>query len=280
MQILQKKRLSRQIRLIVKERLHVFALAVAFMALGLSAIPTKASAIVGGEIVDYPWAVAFAKSGGGSLQSRTYCSGVLIKARWVLTAGHCTPANGDLIVIGRSSLASGAGQVRSVDLVRYMGNSATYCDTDRKAELCDIALVRLDSPSTMQDADLADQNDVAEWGDGTAARSYGYGRTSLDSTQVSSHLRRAQTDIVQLRDNHYTLFARGETASVCYGDSGGPLMITTSGGPRIVGIVRAAPDHASESTYCQPGSTNSYVKVGYRGAATSNPFLWIQDVLN
>jgi secreted trypsin-like serine protease len=246
-----------------------------------AAVPqTKASAIVNGQIVDYPWAVALVRPNDGTaIEKRTYCSGVLIKASWVLTAGHCPLQSNHSIVIGRGQLPSTAGgQVRYVSAWYDMRHSGNYCDVDRKEELCDIKLIKLSSPSTMEDADLAGSDVSSEWGVGSAARTYGYGVTSYSATQSSSYLRRANSTITDLRDNHYTLFSSSETSSVCWIDSGGPLIVSTSDGPKVVGITRAG---VGQGDTCEPGSTNSYVKVGYRSSTNnSKPYLWIQSIVN
>ncbi|MFE0602868.1 S1 family peptidase [Streptomyces sp. NPDC058892] len=247
-------------------------------ALLFTASAPSAVAIVGGEEVDYPWAAALIRPNNGTpVEQRTYCSGVLIKPEWVLTAAHCQPKIGDTVTIGRGRLASTGGEKRTVADTRRMWDYGGYCPPDRP-ELCDVALVKLSTASTQPDLDLADSRVLSEWNEGTAARAYGYGFTSSTSTQSSGSLKRAHVKIVDLRDNHYTLFASGPDTAVCYGDSGGPLVVSTSLGPRVVAVVRARVGH--DPTSCTPGDEQSYVKVGYRGSANnSQSFLWITDML-
>lgn len=269
-------------------RSRTTVIAVASVAL-LVSIGSPADAIVGGEPVsgeNYPWAVAFIRPGDSDVEDRFYCSGFLIKPEWVVTAGHCQPAAGDIVTIGRTQLASTQGERRTISYrvehgvhvpeVRRMTSYTGYCPTnlDDRDRKCDIALVRLNAPSTHPNLDLADANELPEWGEGTEARVYGYGRNHI------GELRRAHMRITDLRANHYTLFARGLDGVSCNGDSGAPLIVSTSNGPRVVGMNRGAALHVPVDDRCETGVDKSYIKVGWRGSEeNSRPFLWIANTI-
>lgn len=240
------------------------------------------SPIIGGEEVhDYSWAAALVKPNDGTpIADRFYCSGSLLKASWVLTAAHCNPQVGDTVTIGRSHLDGTEGEKRSVQSVLKMTDAGyeAYCPADLadRGALCDIALVQLSSASTQADIDLASTDVLSEWDVGTAARVYGYGLSQYSPKVWTGHLKRGHMVIDSLRANGYTMFASGPDAAACYGDSGGPLIVSTSQGPRVVGTVRYKV--SGDPTPCDLADEQSYVKVGYRGSqATSNPYYWIVD---
>lgn len=253
------------------------AFAAIFLTLLACASGPPAQAIVGGEKASQPWAVAFIKPNNGRpVEKRTYCSGVLIARTWVLTVAHCPMDFRDTVVIGRGSLASSQGEKRTVARILRMHDSS-YCPSGSR-ELCDVALVKLGSASTKPPLALADSRVLREWGEGTAARAYGYGWVSATAGQSSGYLKRAQVNIRDFRANNHTLFASGPGTAVCYGDSGGPLVVSTSRGPRLVAVVRARVGH--DQTSCTRGDSQSYTKVGYRGSSNnSKPFLWITHIL-
>ncbi|MFY1637843.1 S1 family peptidase [Solwaraspora sp. WMMB335] len=253
-------------------RWQVRGLVVALLsALAVAAASVPAKAIVGGERVDYPWAAAFIRSGSTPVAERTYCSGSLVKPTWVLTAGHCRPAVGDTVTIGRAALASAAGQKRTVKRAIYMYNSAAACPSGSQT-LCDMALVELNAASTQPDLDLADANEVPDWNAGTRARVYGYGSETTSSGPSSGHLKRAEFEIRTLSDNHYHLTYQGLTGGTCNRDSGSPVIVSTHNGPRVVGVhIRGL---------CTSGATSTGMKVGSRGSAANSPgYVWIAGTI-
>jgi len=270
----------------MKKILHLMGALLTTVALTLAVLlsppnSAPAQAVVGGENVGaYPWAAALLQKDDGRPKSQRFvCSGALIKPGWVITAAHCIDdfSVGDTVVVGRDSLQSTSGYTRTAVQIKTMWGSTSSCSAGYRSRLCDVALVKLSSSVPAEDLDLAGASVLSQWGAGTGARAYGYGRTCA-SCSPSLDLKRTNGSITSLRENHYTLFARDSSGAVCYGDSGGPLIITTSEGPKLVGIVRAATD--STAVVCRIGDNQSFVKVGWRGSAANSPVCqWITSAI-
>jgi hypothetical protein len=164
-------------------------------------------------------------------------------------------------------------QKRTIEDIKKMYDNPTHCASGNKL-FCDLALVELNQPSTKEDLDLANSQVMSEWGVGTATRAYGYGKTSFLADEVSPHLKRGSMNIASLEADHHLMTAWGPLTSTCAGDSGGPLVVSTSNGPRIVGILIAS------LAGCPYGGSNLFIKVGYRGSTSnSRPFMWVTSTI-
>ncbi len=216
--------------------------------------------IVGGQLAnpgEWPWQVALVDSNAVAPHFYNYqfCGGSLINPFWVLTAAHCvTENNGSLspassinIVAGIYNLntPSAGYQRRSVtQIIRHENYNPNTTDFD-------VALLRLDSPVTLGGSgaartgliplvpaaigNLAGVNSwVTGWGDTTGTGSY------------PEQLREVNVPIIS-NVNCNTKYGGGITSNMlcagysghdsCFGDSGGPLMVTNSGQFQQAGIV-------------------------------------------
>ena len=220
-------------------RLIVAALCVAAVA------PREASAglidvpIVGGTVAkpgDWPDVVAVFTEDGG------LCSGTLLGADLVLTAGHCIGGKPFEVIVGAVDLARPDGQRRAVKWAKaYPSWESEY----------DVGIVMLENPV------LAKQRAVAEnctagkrnrLKSGTRLEVVGFGLTTKTATDNNTRLHAAAIEVIDglcesdeacnetiAPGGEFT--AGGHGVDACFGDSGGPVYIGTARGPALVGVV-------------------------------------------
>lgn len=211
--------------------------------------------IIGGREVrgEHPYLTALVCSQSfcsGTTLERFFCSGVLIKPDAVLTAAHCIDSNGNgtisfdelnyfndttALAIGRERLSDTSdGHVRYISYTDY-----TYAVDSYLRPYRDVAVVHLSSPTTLPDLDLAGSGDSSLWGNGDVVRLFGWGLTNYDGRP--SDMLKTATNVVTYRDWSPTVFEgdRGgpDPGDACYGDSGGPVVVSSGGTYRVVGLV-------------------------------------------
>lgn len=209
------------------------SLALAASAWADSAPPS----IVGGSEAkpgDWPDVVAILGADGG------LCSGTLLAADLVLTAGHCIDMQPAEVIVGSVDLAHPGGDRRAVKWSR-----AYPSWLDRY----DVGVVVLDHPvSAKQRAVAQDCSSSGRLVAGLPLEVVGFGLTTKTGTGDNTRLHQATIPIVDptcARDpacapavapgGEFT--AGGDGIDACFGDSGGPVYISTASGPALVGIV-------------------------------------------
>ncbi len=217
--------------------------------------------IVGGQTTSYnqfPWQVSIGAKGRGTYDAH-FCGGVLIGARWVVTAGHCVYAFGPLaepdqlhVVHGISNLRSEQGATYDVERVIPHPNYANE-NIDRGN---DIALIKLSQPVSANSAAYAllPQASIARNFVFPEACSVvtGWG-TTRPGEPLPNDMQAVAMPIISNEECARAYANHGRPAPLdsdvcagflqggidsCQGDSGGPLVV--EGGPKgyvLAGIV-------------------------------------------
>ena len=188
------------------------------------------AAIVGGDVDNADAAVVALTVGGFP-----YCSGALIGAHTVLTAGHCDITALPISVATGADANNPDDTFDVVDVARDPDFTAEGADGD-------VMLLKLDRDPPLPAGPAALAKHGLNDGDiGKSIRHVGYGVTDQASGDGRGVKRSVTMPITRLTTT--TVFSGAGGRQTCDGDSGGPGFIADDDGvERITGIVSDGPD--------------------------------------
>jgi hypothetical protein len=230
--------------------------------------------------VDHPYIVGIRSifwedNGNGGLDGwQSTCTGTILSATKILTAGHCTvdlPLGTTYVIAGRNDLDNtGGGFVAAVASTWVHQSYGTSNNAPRN----DVAVLTLRQalPSAYTPIPMVAQGNTAGEVNGTSAQILGYGITA--SGQADSGILRTATTPIRSDStcstglgvgfDAATMLCAGNPGSgidTCGGDSGGPIVATLGGVKTQVGVTSWGPVQCGDSygAYAQLSSFNSLI---------------------
>lgn len=209
------------------------------------AAPGAAHAIANGEPVPdgkYRFSVKLTMTGiptatGGKRNSA--CSGALLNAWWVITAGHCfRDANGVRVEYPVADLTTAT--VGRTDLTGTGGHEVKVVAV-RQSPTADVSLAKLETPiRDVRPLRLSKRPPKV----GDVLRVTGYGSVTSVNPVPETRLRTGQMSVVSLTGNVVGVSGHAPKADTtpCPYDSGGPFFTESKrSGPALVALVSSGP---------------------------------------
>ncbi|XP_058123654.1 collagenase-like [Anopheles ziemanni] len=204
----------------------------------------RSSRIADGQIASptqFPWAAGVLISGSSS---HSFCSGVLISRRHVLTAAVCISGSNTLTVLLGASDMTRVEEFIAVTGILSHPNYSSFFNRD------DIAILTLahEAPirDTIRPVDLPRRSQVNADFNNWAATTAGWGNTGRrDNEPIPTQALQFAVDSVTtnfvcglshtfIRGTH--ICTRTDNGGACNGDEGGPVTVSESGRTFLVGI--------------------------------------------
>jgi hypothetical protein len=197
-------------------------------------VASGARPLIGGTVDgDDPGVVALLSSGSTS----AFCTGTLVSPSVVLTAAHCVDmfsADPSAAIFFGADTGGSGTRISVTDKVQDLGWTGSLGNHD-------IAMLLLQFP---QDPDfIVPMNNVSPLSDeiGSAYRHTGFG-VYENGADADGKKRTGTTTISGVSGSGDVVYSGDDDVTICYGDSGGPGMITVDGIEYVAGI------HSSTTT--------------------------------
>ncbi|MBM7772403.1 secreted trypsin-like serine protease [Actinokineospora baliensis] len=226
--------------------------------------PVMTPAIVGGTNATQTYSFM------ASLQSTSgshFCGGSLIKANWIVTAAHCVQGKSASSVqarIGTTNRTSGGTVARASRIIIHPSYRSSY----------DIALIQLSTSVTQAPVKIAASSGATN----QASRIIGWGQTCPAPGGCGAPVTLQQLDTSVVADSRCSGISGsieictnnpGGRAGACYGDSGGPQVISVSGVWQLTGATSRSGGGSqcaqAPSIYTDVVAHKSWI-TGYTGA--------------
>lgn len=255
------------------------------VAISAGVMPERALAqkrIIGGvEAADgvWPWMAALVERGYDPFDGQ-FCGGALIHPNWVLTAAHCLGGDID-VVLGTNDLTASATTYERIQVSRQIPHPSYNSSTSDN----DIALLELAQASTQ--TPIAWNTNSTYNAAGTTSTVIGWGSTSYPYYSYPEMLMQVNVPIIsnttcnasypgKITSNMLCAgYAAGGKDS-CFGDSGGPLMVSVGSGSYVqVGVVSWGEGCALEGYYGVYTRVSNYaVWISSYVSAANSYLLW------